>query len=110
MKRFITLFSLGLGLALGGGLIYAFYTSEAMRLVVVGLGGFLLAAVTIGGTALLVNRQWTGAVSAGRNTHHHRYQVTSPVAQALPGREPVDLLPPLELHRSASYEADEIVA
>jgi len=81
-----------------------------MRLVVVGLGGFILAAVTIGGTALLVNRQWAGAIGAGRTTHHHRYQVSSPPARSLPGREPLDLLPPLELDQPAAVEGDEIVA
>jgi len=50
MKRLLTWFSLGFGLALGGGIVYAFYISEAMRLVTVGIGAFFLAALTIGGT------------------------------------------------------------
>ena len=75
MKRFVAWLALGLGLALGAGMVYAFYISEAMRLVTVGVGAFLLAMLTIGGTALMVNRQWTKALGAQshRTTHNHRY-------------------------------------
>ena len=75
MKRFVAWLALGLGLALGAGMVYAFYISEAMRLVTVGVGAFLLAMLTIGGTALMVNRQWTRALGSQshRTVHNHRY-------------------------------------
>ncbi len=116
MKRFITLMGLGLGLALGAGIIYAFYASEAARLIAVGVGAFLLAAITIGGTALMVNRQWTNALGSQRATHHHRYQVQQPpsiwgTAQAM---QRPDLLPapplPDVLDINVDVEADEVVA
>jgi hypothetical protein len=75
MNRFTNLVGLGLGLALGSGLIYGFFTSETLRLLTIGLGAFLLASITIGGTALLVNRQWTRALSTSRSTHNHRYHL-----------------------------------
>jgi hypothetical protein len=78
MKQFLTWGGLGFGLALGGGMVYAFYLSEAMRLAAVGIGAFMLAALTIGGTALAVNRQWTntlGTQQAPHIIHNHRYPV-----------------------------------
>jgi hypothetical protein len=75
MHRFTNLVGLGLGLALGSGLIYGFFTSETLRLLAIGLGAFLLASITIGGTALLVNRQWTHALGTFRSTHNHRYHL-----------------------------------
>ena len=100
MKRLIIWFGLGLGLTLGGGVVYAFYISEAMRLVTVGIGAFLLAALTIGGTALLVNRQWTKALGAQshRTTHNHRYPAYgSPQPRVWEGMMPLqtpEVLPP----------------
>jgi hypothetical protein len=75
MKRFTLWVGLGLGLAVGSGVVYAFSISEAMRLVTVAVGAFLLAALTIGGTALVVNRQWTKALGtySPRIIHQHRY-------------------------------------
>ncbi len=96
MNRFWSFLGLGFGLTLGSGLIYAFAVSEAFRLLAVGLTAFLLAALTIGGTALLVNRQWATALGRQRSTHHHRYQLGQPSAPPvweLP--PPADLLPPL---------------
>lgn len=90
MNRFWSFLGLGFGLTLGGGLIYAFAVSEAFRLLAVGLTAFLLAALTIGGTALLVNRQWATALGRQRSTHHHRYQLGQPSAPPA-----WDLLPPL---------------
>ena len=111
MNRFWGFFGLGLGIALGGGLLYAFVISETFRLLAVGLGAFLLAALTIGGTALLVNRQWANALGRQRTTHHHRYQLSHlpPPAQAW-DPSPPDLLPPLELNLPLSDEQDDIVA
>lgn len=119
VKRFIVWFGVGVGLVIGGSLVYAFFISEVARLVMVGLGAFVLAAVTIGGTALAVNRQWTKALGAQshRTTHNHRYP-PYPVLPANTGNgqspwEPPDLLPPPlpvlegELRQS---EEDEIVA
>ncbi len=100
MKRFVIWFGLGVGLTLGGGAVYAFSISEAMRLVTVGIGAFLLAALTIGGTALLVNRQWTKAMGAQshRTTHNHRYPAYgSPQPRVWEGMVPLqetDMLPP----------------
>ena len=119
MKKFIALVGIGMGLTIGGGLVYAFYTNEAVRLVTVGLIAFLLAAATIGGTTLAVNRQWAGAVGSSRTTHHHRYQMPSaPGAGAggmvIPARNQPDgdwngLLPPLTWENPTASEADEVV-
>jgi len=115
MKRFLTIIALGIGLAVGGGLVYAFYTSEAVRLVVVGLAAFLLAAATIGGTTLAVNRQWAATVGAGRTTHHHRYQMQSPPGNLVipqnqaPPHDWGHLLPPHSWETPAPDEADEVV-
>jgi hypothetical protein len=119
IKRFVVWFGLGVGLVIGGSLVYAFFISEMARLVMVGLGAFLLAAVTIGGTALAVNRQWTNALGAQthRTTHNHRY----PPYPALPsqtwdGHPPwgqPDLLPPrlpVVEGEMRQTEEDEIVA
>jgi hypothetical protein len=76
MKRFLTVVGLGFGITLGVALVYALFTNETMRLVVVGMGAFFLAAITIGGTALAVNRQWTGALGSHRTSHTHRYHLT----------------------------------
>ena len=121
MKRLMTGFSLGLGIALGGGVIYAFYISEAMRLVTVGIGAFLLAAITIGSTALIVNRQWTKALGAQshRTTHNHRYpNYNVPPASVWDGtlpawQEPPELLPPplgVEFDMGRGNQDDEVVA
>ncbi len=119
MKRFMALVGIGIGLAVGSGLVYAFYTSEAVRLVTVGLAAFLLAAATIGGTTLAVNRQWAGAVGSSRTTHHHRYQLPAgpgPGAgrMVIPGQNQADgsgngLLPPLTWEDQPASEADEVV-
>ena len=121
MKRFITWLGLGIGLVVGGGVVYAFYISEAMRLVTVGVGAFLLAALTIGGTALVVNRQWTKALGAQshRTIHNHRYapygQPHPAAGEGIPPFSPQDLLPPLLPVISSESEPgrdldDEIVA
>ncbi len=119
VKRFVVWLGLGIGLVIGGSLVYAFFISEMARLVVVGLGAFVLAAVTIGGTALAVNRQWTRALGAQshRTTHNHRYPpYPSLPSNAWDGQSPwgpPDLLPPPlpvlegELRQN---EEDEIVA
>lgn len=118
MKRLLTWFSLGLGLTLGSGVVYAFYISEAMRLVTVGIGAFLLAALTIGGTALIVNRQWTRALGtqSHRTTHNHRYpSYNFPPAARWDGALPMppELLPPalgVELDLGRGDLDDEVVA
>lgn len=114
MNRFWSFLGLGFGLTLGGALIYAFAVSEAFRLLAVGLGAFLLAALTIGGTALLVNRQWANALGRQRATHHHRYQIGPPISSSPAGHlwepPPAELLPPLELDHSVFDEPDDIVA
>ena len=121
MKRLLIWFSLGLGLAFGSGIVYAFYISEAMRLVTVGDGAFFLAAITIGGTALIVNRQWTKALGAQshRTTHNHRYpSYNLPPAMMWDGtlptwQEPPELLPPMlgsEVDLGQGDMDDEVVA
>jgi hypothetical protein len=119
MKRLLTWFSLGLGLTLGGGVAYAFSISEAMRLVTVGIGAFLLAALTIGGTALIVNCQWTKALGAQshRTTHNHRYPSHNfPPATMWDGTlsmQPPELLPPalgVEFDLGRGDLDDEVVA
>jgi hypothetical protein len=117
----MTWFGLGIGLVVGGGVVYAFYISEAMRLVTVGVGAFLLAALTIGGTALVVNRQWTKALGAQshRTIHNHRYptygQPHPTTGEGFSPFQPQDLLPPLLPVIQGEHEPgrdldDEIVA
>ncbi len=120
MKRITTLIGLGVGLALGGGLVYAFFTSEAARLLVVGLVAFVLAAFTIGGTALLVNRQWTRALGAHRTTHNHRYrtQIQPPMwGEPMPRQQQPEgllpgpgVLPAWDMVETQQREDDEVVA
>lgn len=125
--KFTNVTGLGAGLALGGGLIYGFFISEALRLLVVGLGAFILAVITIGGTALLINRQWIRVLEGHRTTHNHRYEVLPHFAggiQAQPpgwdtiaGQQPEGLLPrpeTLPMWNAADIqqysEDDEVVA
>ena len=119
VKRFVLCFGLGVGLVIGGSLVYAFFISEMARLVLVGLGAFLLAAVTIGGTALAVNRQWTNALGAQthRTTHNHRYPpypaLPSQTGDGQPSWGQPDLLPPrlpVVEGEMQQNEDDEIVA
>jgi hypothetical protein len=101
--KFTNVIGLGVGLALGGGLIYGFFISEALRLLVVGLGAFILAVITIGGTALLINRQWIRTLEGHRTTHNHRYKVLPDFAggiqaqpsgwDTIPRQHPEGLLP-----------------
>ena len=117
IKRFVVWFGLGVGLVIGGSLVYALFISEMARLVMVGLGAFLLAAITIGGTALAVNRQWTKALGAQshRTTHNHRYpSYPSLPSQAWDGQSPWgahDLLPPrLPVEGSNPRPSDVVVS
>lgn len=82
----------GFGLALAGALIYGFFISEAMRLLIVGLGAFLLAVVVIGGTALMVNKQWMRTLEGQKTTYNNRYQLPPPQfpAQLPPGKTETD--------------------
>ncbi len=118
MKRFVTLIGLGVGLTLGGSLVYAFFTSEAARLLVVGLGAFVLAAITIGGTALLVNRQWTRALGTHKTTHNHRYRIQpQPAWDTMPHQQQPEsllpgpgVLPAWDMVERPQREDDEVVA
>ena len=81
---FLKILFLGIGLALGAGLVYALVTSEAMRL----FAAFLVGAVLIGLVVLLVNRQWTQALGMQRHQTqtNNRFALTPP--QAYPMQQP----------------------
>jgi hypothetical protein len=100
MRTFLGVGGLGFGLAVGGGLVYALYSSESARLLSMFLLGAFLFGSTVLLTALFINRQWTKALGQSRTTHHHRYQLQStfpPGWETSPsnGQRTQDLLPPL---------------
>ena len=122
MKLFLSVAGLGIGLALGGGILYALSTSESARLVTMFLLGAFLFGSTVLLTALFINRQWTRAIGEQRTTHHHRYQINHPQLSPpawdnAPVQPPPELLPPLP-DRAGIWESmnveenaeDEIIA
>ncbi|GEM_PF-2913299 len=122
MKLFLSVVGLGIGLALGGGILYGLFTSETARLVTMFLLGAFLFGSTVLFTALFINRQWTQAVGEQRTTHHHRYQINHaqlpPTAwDNAPVQPQPELLPPLpdkaRIWESMNVEEsaeDEIIA
>lgn len=48
MQRFLTMIGLGLGLALGGGLVYSVITDETARLFIIAITMFILGATIVG--------------------------------------------------------------
>lgn len=101
MKSFMGVVGLGFGLAVGGGLVYALYSSESARLLSMFLLGAFLIGSTVLLTALFINRQWTKALGQSRTSHHHRYQLQStfPPGWEVPtSQRSQDLLPPLADH------------
>ncbi len=122
MKLFLSVVGLGIGLALGGGALYALYTNETARLVTMFLLGAFLFGSTVLLTALFINRQWTRAIGEQRTTHNHRYQINrsslpSPAWDNSPVHPQSELLPPLP-DKAKIWEAvnveesaeDEIIA
>ena len=122
MKLFLSVVGLGIGLALGGGALYALYSSETARLVTMFLLGAFLFGSTVLLTALFINRQWARAVGEQRTTHNHRYQINhSQLPSSAWDNSPVqpqpELLPPLpdkarvwEPMNVEESEEDEIIA
>lgn len=111
----------GIGLAVGAGLVYGVYTSEAVRLVTVGVAAFVLAVVTIIATALVVNRQWLRVMeAAGRlGAGAGRYPVSlPPVGGGWNASRTVvpppewggELLPPVTVSSPPAGEDEEVVA
>lgn len=122
MKSFAGITGLGFGLAVGGGLVYALYSSESARLLSMFLLGAFLFGSTVLLTALFINRQWTKALGQSRTSHHHRYQLQPTVLsgwETTPkgSQQSQDLLPPLA-HNSGLWDSvampedvdDEVVA
>lgn len=77
MNIFKTFF-LGVGLALGSGLVYALFTSEVARILFLVLLAFLLGGAIIGIVVLVINRQWTQALGTRRSQTTNRYELLSP--------------------------------
>lgn len=101
------------GLVIGGALVYGVVTNEAVRLLAVGLGGFLLAAVFIGGPMLYVNRQWLNSLGGSKMTNNYRVALQGlqqgQPQQYLPQAD--NLLPPMpQVVEMPQRQEDEVVA
>ncbi len=87
MRRFLTMIGLGLGLALGGGLVYSLITNETARLFTIAITMFILGATIVGvcivaGNYLMV-RAFTGRQD--RTTINYRPpSVVPPRAEVFP--------------------------
>jgi hypothetical protein len=122
VKFFLSVVGLGVGLALGGGLLYGLFTSETARLVTMFLLGAFLFGSTVLLTTLFINRQWARVVGEQRTTHNHRYQINHPQLpppawEQSPVQPQPELLPPLpdkaKIWESVNLEEDpedEIIA
>lgn len=55
----------GLGLGIGGGLIYLFIVNETAWIIFLALGMFVLGVAVMAVAMLILNRQWTLAVFGG---------------------------------------------
>jgi hypothetical protein len=98
--------TLGLGLALGGGLVYSAITSPVVGLILLLVAGILGGAVVIGGTVLLVNHQWTRAIGqwqapGARINHSYRHDYWpqmggQDMAQLSPPKDPWQNIPVIE--------------
>lgn len=98
MKGCTTALGAGLGLSLGGGLIYLLMVNETAWIIFLALAMFMLGAVVIGWVLMWQNRQWMKAVF-GNSEHPARvtnnvrlpaYPYAPPATQAqayLPGPE-----------------------
>lgn len=84
MRGFIKTIGLGLGLTLGGSLVYALYISEAARLLLIFVGGALMFGAVILVTVYMINRQWIKSMGEQRTIHNYRYQVGQPAASPPP--------------------------
>lgn len=82
MRGFIKTIGLGLGLTLGGSLVYALYISEAARLLLIFVGGALMFGTVILITVYMINRQWINSMGEQRTIHNYRYQVGQPAASS----------------------------
>ena len=89
---------LGFGLAIGGGLVYALFTSEMARLVIFGLFLFILGASIVGLALLVNNRQWTQALGMRRppNTTNRYELLPPPYQQPSPYYNVPESLPQIE--------------
>jgi hypothetical protein len=56
---------LGLGLAIGAGLVYLFAVNETAWIIFLALAMFILGGVVMALALLFLNRQWTAAVFGG---------------------------------------------
>lgn len=66
---------LGLGLSLGGGLVYVLITSTTALIVTAIFGAFVLGGLFMAGPVLLVNRQWTNALGAGKSVTNNKWSL-----------------------------------
>jgi hypothetical protein len=95
MRRFLTMVGLGLGLALGGGLVYSLITNELARLFIIAVTMFILGATIVGGCVVagnfLLARAFTGRQE--RTTVNYRPSVAPPRADAFPPWSSAPTLP-----------------
>lgn len=83
MRGFLSLIGLGMGLALGGGMVYVLSTNEALAMAFLMIGMFLLGCTIFGLFAFLLNRQWARSVFGTPGQVTNNYRVIQPT-QPLP--------------------------
>ncbi len=80
MNKFFALLAMGIGLVLGGGLVYVLLTNQMALFLFAGVVMFVLGGGLIGLVLLLNNRMWANAVFNGDRTvkNSYNYRVPAP--------------------------------
>lgn len=83
MNKFFALLALGIGLTLGGGLIYVLLTNQMALFLFAGVVMFVLGGGLIGLVLLLNNRMWANAVFSNgehtvKNSYNYRFPTSPP--------------------------------